>query len=136
MSLTDAELLECVASTWSGDPTTCRWCDAPLPKGRRRWCSTECSDANGANHWWYFARYAALRRDAWACVTCGIAAAPGVTLEVHHKTPIRGRHSIMGCHHHLSGLVTLCGHRRDGIRSCHHRIHHGEKFEQLALEAA
>ena len=29
-------------------------------------------------------------------------------LEVDHITPILGKHSTVGCHHHLDGLRTLC----------------------------
>lgn len=36
-------------------------------------------------------------------------------LEVDHVEPCLGRHSTPGCHHHLSGLRTLC-HR------CHLRV--------------
>lgn len=35
-------------------------------------------------------------------------AAQRYRLEVHHVRPVGGRHSIDGCHHHLSGLRTLC----------------------------
>ena len=41
-------------------------------------------------------------------------------LQVHHKIPILGRHSISGCHHHVAGLETLC-------TVCHLAEHHGER---------
>lgn len=147
--MNDAELLACAASSWEGDPKRCRWCNAELVSPRRRWCSGECASEFARNHWWPSARNAALHRDGYACVECGGKRGAGVRLEVHHKTPLselaaparfrpgdRARHADTGCHHHLDGLVTLCCWRRDGKQPCHHRAHHGEKPEQLAIGAA
>lgn len=116
----DRALLACSASAWAGDPTRCRWCDGELTGRRTRWCSNECANAFGRNHWWSAASAAAKRRDSHRCVECG--SGPGaidtgewasvrrkpVRLEVHHRVPVLGRHDKSGCHHHLDGLVTLC----------------------------
>lgn len=102
----DAALLACSASGWKGDPKHCRWCDAELTGRRKRWCSDECSNWFGRNHFWTWARNAAARRDKYLCCWrdgCGKRYA-----EVHHLTPILGRHALGGCHHHIDGLVSLC----------------------------
>jgi hypothetical protein len=133
--MTDDELILCEASDWNGEPTYCRWCNKPLPKLRRRWCSDNCGNEFGRHHWWSWASAAAIKRDGDACVRCGVKAANDaggnwprdrqgrlMRFEVHHKTPILGRHGESGCHHHLDGLETLCG-------DCHHDEHHGIRKE-------
>lgn len=52
-----------------------------------------------------------------------------IVLQVHHKTPVLGKHGVFGCHHHLIGLETVCLHH-------HLERHHGEQNAQLAMEAA
>jgi 5-methylcytosine-specific restriction endonuclease McrA len=90
-----------------------------------------------ANHVWAVAREAALARDDHTCQRCGHRNSPEPQpweyrpdlwdapeaayerdhrawaarwrdLEVNHKVPIMGAHGRAGCHHHLSGLETLC----------------------------
>lgn len=70
MSLTDAMLRDCTASSWSGDPKACRWCNQPLAGRRRRWCSDGCSNAWARNHMWTVARGAAIHRTP-LCIACG-----------------------------------------------------------------
>lgn len=130
--MNDEALRACSASTWAGDSKHCRWCDAELTGRRSRWCSDECANNFGRNHWWGFARNAALRRDNRKCVRCDETRG----LQVHHKKPILGRHGVTGCHHHLDGLITLC--------HVHHLAAHAElraelkapepPDEQMALE--
>lgn len=128
MDYLDRQILECDALGWDGNGRHCRSCNAELPPRRRRWCGAEaCDGAYGKHHWWSWARAEALKRDENKCVRCGAESGPGVRLEVHHKVPILGRHSVSGCHHHVAGLETLCS-------KCHLAEHHGEKLEQLALE--
>jgi hypothetical protein len=126
----DRDLPSCPLSTWGGDPCRCRWCDAEIPPRRRRWCSDACHREYEVNHWWVATRWAALRRDGYACVR---PECPGESrsqrVEVHHKVPILGRHGEGGCHHHLDGVETLC-------HPHHLEAHHGPKPprpEQLAL---
>ncbi len=135
----DAHLLTCPLSTWEGDPKRCRWCNAELPKRRRRWCGDEHAREWDRNHFWNAARFAALRRDGEKCIRCGDhdhRDADGIwhsaRLQVHHKEPILGRHGETGCHHHLDGLETLC-------HTHHLEAHHGPRpprNAQLPLEAA
>lgn len=104
MSADDRAVRSCTMSTWEGDPKRCRWCDTPLRGRQQRWCSQECADSFGRNHWWTWASPAAKKRDGMACTICGSTE----RLETDHITPCLGRHSDSGCHHHLDGLRTLC----------------------------
>ena len=149
----DAAVLRCTLSEWGGHPKRCRWCDTELPPKHRRWCSPECRSVFYANHLWTFARDAALKRDGFACVECGVlevkGPAPGgfaemregrgewVHLQVHHDPPVLGNHARNGCHHHQDRLITLCSQWWDGRQSCHNRAHFGVRVQggkQLALE--
>lgn len=49
----------------------CSWCGAALKGRRKRWCRDECRDAMLANHYWAWARPAAVERDGGTCVRCG-----------------------------------------------------------------
>jgi 5-methylcytosine-specific restriction endonuclease McrA len=89
----------------------CNGCGGPLPEERPKWCSTLCSDRHARNHFYNVAREAAIARDGSVCRLCGSQE----YLEVHHVVPIRGRHDEPGCHHHVTGLETLC-------HQCHVRI--------------
>lgn len=146
----DAAITRCSLSSWRGDPKRCRMCDAGLPKRCRRWCSGLCRETFYENHLWTFARDAALRRDGFACVECGVTSvdpATGYTrlngtrpewvrLQVHHDPPVLGNHGRNGCHHHQDRLKTLCSQWWDGRQSCHSRAHFGVRVQggkQLAL---
>lgn len=50
----------------------CRWCNAPVPRGRRSWCSQKCVDEYGATHPQEIRRLVLLR-DGGACALCGRA---------------------------------------------------------------
>lgn len=134
--MTDAALLQCSLSDWRGDPQRCRWCDFLLHGRQRRWCSAECRDRMVTNHYWSFARASALKRDAYRCVRCGARKLARIKgriirrrLDVHHMTPVRGKRAECGCHHHLDGLETLCGGKRD---TCHGAEHWGGLLEVAA----
>jgi hypothetical protein len=60
----------------------CDWCAAPLAGRARRWCSSDCSNAYGRNHWWTLARDAALARDGCRCCRCGRGYGTAVLLAV------------------------------------------------------
>jgi 5-methylcytosine-specific restriction endonuclease McrA len=94
---------DCPLVAWHGDPARCRWCDDPLPKHARRWCTRDCEDAFWSNHAWDLARGAALRRDARRCVLCGHP-----SREVDHIEPRRGATRRAGCWHHVDNLRVLC----------------------------
>lgn len=97
-------------------PGGCRWCGAPLPKGRRTWCASRCATVFWNNHWWSQARRAAKKRDKYRCVRCGHKPEKGLTraqrrkdrLEINHRVPCLGRHGSLSCSHHLDNLETLC----------------------------
>lgn len=145
----DAALLACTASSWEGDETRCRWCDKTLSGRQRRWCSHECANLFGRNHWWSWASKAAKKRDGNQCIECKQdplivfaakveagwsedAARKFMILETDHVEQILGRHAQTGCHHHLDGLRTLCAHH-------HLERHHGPRqptHEQLRVDAA
>lgn len=141
----DRGLRACFLSRWRGDPKRCRWCDEPLTGRQRRWCSRECSLTYDRNHVWNVASRRRKTLDGDRCVECdGRTPAEAFELaiergdyaharryrriEVHHLTPILGRHGEIGCHHHLDGLRTLCGYH-------HVAAHHGEPVAQLRLLA-
>lgn len=68
----DQGLARCPLVQYVGAERTCHWCGGELPKRRSRWCSDECSNAYGNNHWWTPARAAALARDGYRCTECGV----------------------------------------------------------------
>ncbi len=122
----DEAMLACTASTWQGDPKRCRWCDAELTGRRTRWCSDDCANEYGRNHWWSWASNHCKRRNENRCELEGC---DRYSAETHHKTPILGRHNETGCHHHQDGLEALC-------HEHHLEAHHGPRHEQLGIEAA
>jgi len=85
-------------------PKGCDWCGKALAGRQKRWCSTFCTVEFQKHHVWSYSREAALRRDGWACVTCGSKK----DLEVNHIQPRRGRGYDAGCAHHQENLETLC----------------------------
>ncbi|HEX9995161.1 MAG TPA: hypothetical protein VGB14_19715 [Acidimicrobiales bacterium] len=59
------------------------------------------------------------------------------SLEVNHINPVLGRHAVVGCHHHLDGLETLCHrcHVEETARQFGHRRASAPEpslFEQVA----
>lgn len=104
---------ECPLSAWQGDPGRCRWRNEPLEPGTTSaFCGPRCRHEAEANHFFAKAKVFVLLRDNYQCRDCGTYRAP----EVHHTTAIQGRHGVPGCHHHVDGLVVLCG---DGGNDCH-----------------
>lgn len=123
-------LLACALSKWEGDPFHCRWCDKPLEGRQRRWCSEACPKAMARQHVWSDAREAALKRDRRRCVRCRsegtrtwVGSVLRTTLEVHHKTPCRGKRKA-GCQHHVECLETLC-------HDCHVATHRDENLRMM-----
>jgi hypothetical protein len=110
--MTDASLRKCKLSRWKGDDKRCRWCNKLLKGRQQRWCSDECPKLMLRNHYWSDARKAARERDKNRCKKCRGDGAHKEKrfrgLQVHHKTPINGKHGTSGCHHHLVDLMTLC----------------------------
>ncbi len=102
---------------------TCGACGAALTGRRTCYCSSECSDLYGANHFWGEARRAAIRRDEGKCRRCGEDAElrvyystrfgtssyrQGPSAEVNHIVPRDGAGYGNGCHNHQDNLETLC----------------------------
>lgn len=111
----------------------CLWCNSELPKGRRKYCSDDCSDEYFTHRigplWWRNAVQMALERAGNKCEDCGSVD----KLEVHHKEllePWEQRHNSYK--NSQDNLKVLC-------RACHERVHHGIKIiraipkEQLAF---
>lgn len=72
--MNDDSITACTASSFAGEPGTCRWCASSLPRtkaGRinanRRWCNEGCREAFWQQHVWQAARPAALARDGYVC---------------------------------------------------------------------
>jgi hypothetical protein len=117
----------CPLSRWQGDAAACRWCNRMLGEDKPRFCGPPCRHVAEANHFFDKATPFVLQRDHFTCQHCGRGEGPGHGLEVNHRTPIRGRHKVPGCHHHLEpgpdgrgGLETL-GH------SCHLAVTAGQR---------
>lgn len=109
--LSDAMLLECSRSSWSGVADRCRWCDGELEGRRKRWCSDAC--AFGA--WREHAFAAGSQYLRWAkgarCVECGRTRDEldwRTGLEAHHVEPVLGKHAVTSCLHHLDKLELRC----------------------------
>lgn len=126
------ELTRCRVAHGDRRDGRCAWCGAVRPKGRRRWCSDACSYAWRDNHYWPYARAAALDRDHGVCTTCGDPEDP----EVHHLVPVRERGGYgAGCQHHQDNLVTLCHAHHVEADAARRRAAKGEAT-QLSLLAA
>ncbi len=112
--------------------TGCRQCGVLIPP-RRAYCSDECSEAFGIEHFWSTAQAEALRRaqpygpaikgerQPWigapVCSRCGKACGALVEArpytirreaEVHHVVPLNGKRPSFGCMHHQSNLSVYC----------------------------
>lgn len=116
---------------------SCIWCNSPLPKRRRKYCSDECSGEYFVHCvkplWWSCATQMALERAENKCEDCGTRG----PLEVHHIIPLAPFEPRWNSHKNSQdNLVVLC-------RCCHERVHHGDPAkrtksgvipkEQLAL---
>ena len=112
----------------------CLWCERPLPKGRRKYCSDECSMWYFIYKieplWWGNAVKQALDRAENKCENCGSIE----KLEVHHIIGLEsGEQRHNSKKNSQDNLKVLC-------RQCHERAHHGAKViqaipkEQLALK--
>ena len=87
-------------------PGRCHWCDKKLTGRRTRWCSNKCRWTATVEHRWTNARKAIKGRAAvWACEACGEFTDK---IEVNHRIPCRGNHSVWGCWHHSDNLELLC----------------------------
>lgn len=50
----------------------CRWCQKPVPKGRRSWCSQACVDEYRIRSDPGFVRQQVWKRDKGICALCGL----------------------------------------------------------------
>lgn len=99
----------------------CAQCQKPLPKGRRKYCSDECSYDYWKYHygilWWNVAKGIALERAGRKCEVCG-AGMMDVNLEVHHIEKLdRGEDYHNSPKNQQDNLRVLC-------RQCHEEMHH------------
>lgn len=65
------------------------------------------------------------RSPAWAALR------QACTLEVNHKVPRRGAGYDAGCHHHLSGLETLCHRCHAAVTAEQQRLHRANRHNRL-----
>lgn len=96
----------------------CLWCQQPLPKRRRKYCSDACADEYFTHLirplWWVNARQMALKRSGHRCEQCGAVQ----HLEAHHIVPLRPGEIRSGSPANVqSNLKVLC-------RACHEKAHH------------
>ncbi len=108
---------------------SCLWCDKPLPKRRRKYCSDDCSHEYFVQVisplWWSNAVKMALERASNKCENCGSPESNmfnGISyrtnLEVHHKVKLEAgevRHNSPK--NKQDNLEVLC-------TSCHGVAHH------------
>ena len=99
----------------------CLYCGGPLPKGRRKYCSDQCSASYWQENilplWWGNAAATALRRTDGRCEECGSPE----HLEVHHLVHLaRGELRHNSPKNVQSNLIVLC-------RPHHTQIHHPPK---------
>lgn len=100
---------------------TCLYCQAPVPKGRRKYCSDKCSRRYWEEKilplWWGNAAATALRRTGGLCEECGSSE----KLEVHHLVPLaKGESRHNSLKNVQSNLMVLC-------LKHHTQIHHPPK---------
>lgn len=100
---------------------TCLYCSKPLPKGRRKYCSDECSNKYFlefiAPLWWNNAVKMALKRAKSRCEKCGIQSHLA-KLEVHHKRKLEpGELRHNSPKNNQDNLLVLC-------KTCHEMEHH------------
>jgi hypothetical protein len=123
----DAMWLACPVSHWQGDPSACRWCNGLLPEDKPRFCGPTCRHTAEANHYFDKATPFVLQRDGFTCQHCGNGEGPGHGLEVNHRTPIRGRHKVPGCHHHTAPSADGRGGLETLGKSCHQVVTNGQR---------
>lgn len=143
MELRPALMPGCILLPYDTAAGHCRACGEKLGKGKRSWCAAECQKVYERNHYWNYARDAAVKRDKYRCVKCGWSPEfydqlangqyifwsrtwllkHGNTnwLEVNHITPRGGAGYGTGCWNHLAGLETLC-------HKCHVKVTHRQRI--------
>ncbi len=57
--------------TSNGEPICC-FCDRPVGRGRRTWCSQECVDRFSLLTDWGYIRFKVFERDKGICAACGL----------------------------------------------------------------
>jgi len=96
----------------------CLWCNKPLPKGRRKYCSDHCGYLYWREYiailWWPNAKAVALERAGNQCAICGRQG----DLEVHHIIKLDSGESYHNSPKNTQdNLQVLC-------RPCHEKAHH------------
>mgnify|MGYP006286871809 CR=1 FL=1 len=81
----------------------CRNCEAPVPKGRRHYCSDSCMEDFNRNNSWFFVRKDVLRRDNYRCSICRRRFRKS-ELQIDHIIPVR----MGGQYFDKANLRTLC----------------------------
>jgi 5-methylcytosine-specific restriction endonuclease McrA len=150
MELRVAIMPGCVLLPYDTAAGVCAACGESLVRRQKRWCSKECEQVYHRNHYWSFARKAAVKRDK-ACVKCGWADEywdslrsgqfvmwsranllgyhPANWLEVNHIMPRVGAGYGTGCWNHLSNLETLC-------HPCHVKVTNRQRIGRARAKAS
>lgn len=115
----------------------CAMCGGPLPKGRRVYCSKECSDLYLNLFLWGWASWEAVARAGRKCQLCGVSERGLHTLafrtrcynsdyrlEVHHIVPLNGEARMWHRLNHSSNLLVVC-------HECHVLLHTPSKLRML-----
>ena len=93
---------------------TCLKCASPLPKLRRKWCSSACSDWFFRNHVFRYAKQVTKLKArqfnnrkiiGYKCALCSVIVS---TIEIDHIIRAMGTHAVKSCLHHLENLQALC----------------------------
>lgn len=82
----------------AGGKPLCRWCDKPVPKGRRSWCSAQCVQEYRERADWNYIREQIIKRDK-VCRVCGACRADRkrvwTAMPLLHR---RGNEQVWGPH--------------------------------------
>lgn len=109
---------------------SCLYCAAPLPKGRRKYCSDRCSlsyfQEKIKPFWWNRAKATALRRAGDRCEDCSSRD----HLEVHHLVPLAPGEARWNSPKKVqSNLIVLC-------RRHHNQTHHPPRSRWALIQLA
>jgi 5-methylcytosine-specific restriction endonuclease McrA len=141
----------CVLLPYDIAAGVCAACGESLVRRQKRWCSKECEQIYHRNHYWSFARKAAVKRDGGRCVKCGwtqeswdqlrngqlilwsrtilLRRGPDNWLEVNHIIPRMGAGYGTGCWNHQSNLQVLC-------HPCHVKVTNRQRIDRARAKAS
>lgn len=117
----------------------CSMCGGVLSRGRRAYCSKECSDLYLNLFFWPWASWEAVARAGHKCQRCGVSEAglhrlayttrcydSTYRLEVHHIIPLDGEPRTWHRLNYWANLLVVC-------HDCHVTLHTPSKLREMEL---